>query len=73
MLPNKATFRIGGGGNKDKSLTKVHYNPGVNAQYIHDMLGSQKNSPSKTVSEAEEELMMNRIFNADYRDYRNRR
>jgi hypothetical protein len=34
------------------------------------MLASQKVKESRTVTEAEEELMMNRIWNTDYRNRR---
>jgi len=67
---NKATFTQPGGGSKTRSLTKIRYHPGVSTRYIRDMLASQKVQDSKTVTEAEEELMMNQIWNADYRDRR---
>jgi len=67
---NKGTFTQPGGGSKNRSLTKIRYNPGTNIQYMRDMLASQKVKESRTVTEAEEELMMDRIWNADYRDRR---
>jgi len=68
---NKATFRLPGGGTKDRGLTKIHNRPGVNAQYVREMLDSQKcNKETHTVTEAEEESMFNRIWNEDYREKR---
>jgi len=38
------------------------------------MIASQKGEkPSRTVTEAEEETMLNAIWNAEYRELRNRR
>jgi hypothetical protein len=70
IFVNKATFIQPGGGNKSRSLTKTHCQPNITSQYIRDMLVSQKVKESRTVTEAEEELMMNRIWNADYRNRR---
>jgi hypothetical protein len=65
---NKSTFIRPGGGDKDRSLTKVHNKPDVSMQYIHDMVASQKGEkPSRAVTEAEEETMFNRIWNQDIR------
>lgn len=70
MLRNCGTFIQGGGGAKDRSLTKIHTNPG-SAKYIHEMIASQQGEkPSRTISEAEEEIQFNRIWNADYRKLR---
>lgn len=60
---NKSTFIIPGGYDKDRGLTKIHRNPGVNSQYIRDMLASQKVQESRTITEAEEEKMFDKIFN----------
>jgi hypothetical protein len=71
ILVNKGTFIRPGGGAKERSLSKVHDHPGVKAQYIHDMLASQKGEKeSRAVTEAEEETMFNQIWNQDYRDRR---
>ena len=70
---NKGTYSIPGGRDKDRGLTKVHYHPGTNQQYVQDMLSSQKVQESRTVTEAEEETMFNRIFNADYRNLKEKR
>ena len=67
---NKATFRLPGGGAKDRGLTKIHNRPGVNVQYVREMLASQKVQESRTVTKAEEESMFNQIWNADYREKR---
>jgi hypothetical protein len=69
-MQNRGTFIQPGGGAKERSLTKSHYNPGTNLQYIRDMLASQKVQVSRTVTESEEDLMFNQIWNADYRDRR---
>ena len=72
-MPNKGTFTVPGGGLKDRGRTKVHNRP-ANIQYIRDMIASQKGEkPSRTVTEAEEETMLNAIWNAEYRELRNRR
>ena len=64
MMKNKGTYSLPGGGEKGRSTTKVHYNPGADLQYVRDMLASQKGDiPSREVSEAEEEAMMNIIIN----------
>lgn len=49
MMQNKGTYTQGSrGGEKEPSGTKIHRYPGVNAQYIHDMIASQKgNKPSR--------------------------
>ena len=71
MMQNRSTFIQPGGGAKGRSLTKTHYKPGADLQYVRDMLASQKGDiPSREVSEAEEEAMFNQIWNADYRDRR---
>jgi hypothetical protein len=69
-MQNRGTFIQPGGSAKERSLTRVHYNPGTDLQYIHDMLASQKVKESRTVTETEEETMFNQIWNADYRDRR---
>jgi hypothetical protein len=69
-MQNRGTFIQPGGGAKGRSLTKAHYNPGTDLQYIHDMLASQKAKESRTVTETEEETMFNQIWNEDYRDRR---
>jgi hypothetical protein len=70
MLPNKGTFVLGGGGSKDRSLTKIRRYPG-SMKYIQEMLASQQGEkPSRTISTAEEEIQFNRIWNEDYRKLR---
>ena len=71
FMQNKSTFIIGGGGNKDRSLTKIRYHPNVSQDYIHDMIASQKGEKvSREITEAEEETMFNAIWNQDYRNRR---
>ena len=63
-MKNCGTFIQPGGGAKGRSFTRIHYSPGADLQYVRDMLASQKgNIPSREVSEAEEEAMMNIIIN----------
>jgi uncharacterized protein YneF (UPF0154 family) len=63
-LKNCGTFIQPGGGARERSITRAHYNPGVDLKYIREMLASQGgDKPSREVSEAEEEAMMNQIIN----------
>jgi hypothetical protein len=61
---NKGTFTQGGGGNKDRSATRIQYRPNFGKSYLKEMLASQGGDKlSRPVSEAEEEAMYNQIAN----------
>jgi hypothetical protein len=71
MMQNRGTFRTGAGGNKDRSMTKTHYNPSVNGQYIRDMISSQKcTKESREVSETEDQNMTDTFWNEHYNEKR---
>lgn len=71
IRPNKGTFYQGGSRNGERSIQRTVLRPRVTKSYLDEILASQGgNRPSRPVSEAEEEQMMNRIWAQDYRKYR---
>jgi hypothetical protein len=71
MMQNRGSFRTGGKNDKELSGTKVHYNPNINAQYIRDMLASQKGvKESREVSDIEDNRMTNTFWNEHYNEKR---
>ncbi len=71
MNPYTGVYRQGGGGAKAPGMTKVKMWPGAGRKYLDELLSSQGgDKPSRPVSEAEEEQMMNRIWAQDYKKIR---
>ena len=72
-MQNKGTFIQPGGKDKDIGLTAKQYNPDFSIGYVRDMLSSQNGDiPSRQISEAEIEEILNSEWGNYYKNKRRR-